>query len=58
VDCSPSASSVHGTFQEKILELVATFSSRGSSRPRDQTPVSCVFSLAGEFFTVESSGKP
>ena len=37
VDCSPSGYSVHGIFQARILEGVAIPSSRGSSRPRDQT---------------------
>ena len=49
LDCSPPGSSVYGTFQERILEGVAIFSSRGSSRPRDGTQVSCI---AGGFFTV------
>ena len=40
--CSPPGSSVHGTFQAKILEWVATSSSRGSARPRDWTHVSCI----------------
>ena len=38
-----------GIFQARILEWVATPSSRESSRPRDQTPVSCI---AGRLFTV------
>ena len=33
--------SVHGIVQARILEWVAVPSSRGSSRPRDQTRVSC-----------------
>ena len=37
MDCSPPGSSVHGIFQARILEWVATSFSRGSSRPRDQT---------------------
>jgi len=41
-DCSPPGSSVHGVFQARILEGVATPSSRGSSRPRDRTRVSRV----------------
>ena len=40
-DCSPPGSSVHGILQARILEWVAMPSSRGSSRPRDRTPVSC-----------------
>ena len=39
--CSPPGSSVHGIFQARILERVAISSSRGSSRPRDQTHISC-----------------
>ena len=48
MECSPPGSSVHGIFQA-ILEWVAMPSSRGSSRPRDQTQVSCI---AGRFFTI------
>ena len=40
MDCSPPASSVHGILQERILEWVTMPSSRGSSPPRDWTPVS------------------
>ena len=42
VDCSPSGCSVHGIFQARILEWVAISFSRGSSRPRDQTCISCL----------------
>ena len=42
MDCSPPGPSVHGTFLVRIIEWVAISFSRGSSRPRDQTPVSCV----------------
>ena len=41
VDC------VHGIFQARVLEWVAISFSRGSSRPRDQTPVS---RIVGEHF--------
>ena len=41
MDCSPPGSSVHGILQARILEGVATPSSRGSSWPRYQIPVSC-----------------
>ena len=41
MDYSPPDSSVHGVFQERILEWVA-ISSRGSSWLRDQTHMSCV----------------
>ena len=49
LDCSPSGSSVHGILQARILEWVAILFFRGSSRPKDQTWVSCI---AGRFFTV------
>ena len=42
VDCSPPGSSVHGILQARRLEWVAMPFSRGSSRPRDRTQVSCV----------------
>ena len=48
MDCSPPGFSIHGVSLARILEWVAISSSRGSSRPRDQTHVSCI---AGEFFT-------
>ena len=49
MDCSPPGSSVHRILQARILEWVATSPSRGSSQPRDRTPVSCI---AGKFFTI------
>ena len=42
MDCSLPDSSVHGISQARILEWVAISFSRGSSRPRDWTPVSCI----------------
>ena len=45
MDCSPPGSSVHGIFQARILEWVAISYSRGSSRPRDQTHISCIFCI-------------
>ena len=47
VDYSPPGSSIHGILQARMLKWVAIFFSRGSSWPRDQTPVSCI---AGRFF--------
>ena len=41
-NCGPPGSSVHGILQARILEWVAVPSSRGSSRPRDRTQVSCI----------------
>ena len=46
-DCSPAGSSVHGISQTGILEWVAISSSRGSSRPRDRTCVSCISFTGG-----------
>ena len=48
MDCSPAGSSVHRILQARILEWVATPSTRGSSQPRDRTLVS---HTAGKFFT-------
>ena len=48
MDYGPSGSSVHEIFQTRILEWIAISFSRGSSRPRDWTQVSCT---AGRFFT-------
>ena len=42
LDYSLPDSSVQGISQARILEWVAIFSSRGSSRARDQTCVSCI----------------
>ena len=48
MNCSLPSSSVHGTYQVRILKWVAMPSSRGSSRPRNGTRVSWI---AGGFFT-------
>ena len=48
MDYSLPGSSVHGIFQARVLEWVAISFPRESSRPRDQTRVSCI---AGRFFT-------
>ena len=45
MDYSPLGSSIHGILQARILEWITIPSSRGSSQPRDQTPiyyVSCI----------------
>ena len=42
-DCSLPGSSVHGILQARILEWVSMPSSRGSSRLRDRTRLSCVY---------------
>ena len=49
VDCSPPGSSAHWIFQARVLEWVAISFSRGSSRPRDWTQVSCI---VGRRFTI------
>ena len=51
MDCSPPGSSVHGILQATVLEWVAIYFSRGSSRPKDWTQV-CI---AGRLFTVCTS---
>ena len=48
-DCSPPGFSVRGMLPARILEWAAIPSSRGPSRPRGQTPVSCT---GGRFFTL------
>ena len=53
MDCSPPDSSVHGIFQARLLEQVTISFSRGSSRPKDWTWVSCI----GRFYTTEPPGK-
>ena len=55
MDCSPPASSIHGTTQARILVWVAISFSRGSSWNRNWTWVSCI---AGGFFTTEPPRKP
>ena len=42
IDCSPLGSSIHEISQARLPEWVAIFFSRGSSQPRDQTPISFV----------------
>ena len=42
MDCSLTGSSLHGILQARVLEWVAVSFSRGSSRRRDQTRVSCI----------------
>ena len=47
-DSSPPGSSVHGIFQARILDWIAISFSKGSSRPRNRSHVSCI---SGRFFT-------
>ena len=48
MDCSSPGSSIHGIFQVRVLEWVAIFFSRGSSRPRDRTQIRII----GRYFTI------
>ena len=48
---SPPGSSVHGIFQARTLQQVAISHSRGSSWPRDQTHVSCIFCIGRQIIT-------
>ena len=54
MDCSLPGSSVHGTFQARILEWVAISFSRRSSQPRDRTQVSRV---VGRHLTAWATGE-
>ena len=58
MDCSPPGSSVFGISHARILEWVAIASSRGSSWPRDRTPVFYGSWIDRQIFTTESAGKP
>ena len=55
IDCSLPASSVHGTFQARVLEWVAIPFSRGSFPPRYWTQVSCI---EADSLLNELRGKP
>ena len=55
MDYSLPGFSVHGILEARILELAAMPSSRGSSRPRDQTCVSYVSCTGSEFFTTSAT---
>ena len=47
--------SIHGIFQARILEWVAIPYCRVSSRPRDQTHISCVSCIAEKFFITSAT---
>ena len=57
MDCSPRGSSVPGILQARILGWVAMPSSKGSSRPRDWTHVSCSPTLRMDSLPTEPPGK-
>ena len=50
--CNLPGSYVREILQARILECVATSSSRGSSWPRDWTYVSCVSCIAGDYLSL------
>ena len=52
LDCSPPDSYIPGIFQARVPEWVAISSSRGSSQPRDRTPIS---HIAGRFLTTREA---
>ena len=58
IDCSPPGSSDHGISQARILRSVAISFCRGPSQHRDQTCVSCIFSIVGGYCTADPPGKP
>ena len=58
MDYSPSGSSVQAIFQARILQWVAISSSKGSSRPRDQTDVSWISCIGRQILYTAPGGKP
>ena len=58
MDCNPPGSSVPAILQARILECIATSSSRGSSRPRDPSLVSCVSCISRRVLYTEPPGRP
>ena len=54
MDCNLPGSSLHGILQARVLEWVAISFSRGSSRPRDRTRVSCI---PGRCFNLWATGE-
>ena len=55
--CSLPGSSVHAVLQARIQDWLAMPSSRGFSRPRDWTGVSCDSRITSRFFTTEPLGE-
>ena len=47
-NCSPPGSSVHGILQARILEWVAIYFSRGSSRHRDRNCITGIFCIGAD----------
>ena len=57
MDYSLPGFSVHGISQARILDWVVISFSRGSSRPRDQTSVSCIFCIGRQILYQCSTGE-
>ena len=55
MDCSPPSSSVHGIFQARILKRVAISYTRGSSKPRDWTHITCVSYIGRSILTTSTA---
>ena len=55
--CSLPNSSAHGIFQARIQEWVAIPFSRGSSWPRDRTPVFCIASRVFTVWAIREASK-
>ena len=58
MDYSPPGFSVHGILQARIPECVAMPFSKGCSRFRDRTRISCSSHVPGGFCTTDSPWKP
>ena len=56
--CSPPVSSVHGILHARILEWVASSSSRGSRLPRDLAALPALPALQADSLPTEPPGKP
>ena len=57
MESSLPCSSVHGILWVRTLKWIAMSASRASSKPRDQTHVSCSSCITGGFFTAEPPEK-
>ena len=58
MDCSLPGFSVHGILQTRILRWVAMPSFRGSSQPRDLSPISCLLHWQAGSLPLMQPGKP
>ena len=58
MNCGPPGSSVHGILRTRILEGVAISFSKGTSPPRDRTPVSWASCAGRRVLYHRATGKP